>query len=88
MAKVFAVTCVCVIILSEASAVVDFKKDRGREKFLYGNEMTHQESKQLLKNLGASFSEKQLGFIFHNIGTSSVMLKKLVCTVPHEETLE
>ena len=88
MAKVCAATCVCVIILSEASAVVEFGKDRSREEFLYVNEMTHEEGKQLLRSRGASFSERQLDYIFHNIGTSPAMLEKLMYKVPLDVTLE
>jgi hypothetical protein len=88
MAKVLAATCVCIVILSEASAVVEFGKDRFREEFLYVDEMTHEEGKQLLRSRGTNFTEMQLDFIFHNIGTSPAMLEKLVCMVPLDVTLE
>jgi hypothetical protein len=70
--------CRFIIVLSESSAVVSIKGDHARERFVYVYEMTTSEAEEYLTKLGAKFEEKDLQFIFNNIGTAPAVLKDLV----------
>lgn len=84
LAKSLAPYARCVIVVSEANAVLEFGDDKNRENYVYVDEMTREEAKQLLLKKGARFSEDELQFIFDSIGTSPSRLIKLVMCVPGE----
>lgn len=88
LAKFLASSCACVIILPEANAILDFGKDKDREEYLYINEMTREQGAQLLEKLGAKLTQRELDFVFHNIGTRPAMLERLAHDVPSKMSLE
>ena len=82
LAKALGGYCRCIIVLSEANAVLEFGKDKHREKFIFVDEMTESEARQLLEVRGARFSEEEMRYIFESIGTSPVALIDLMSEVP------
>ncbi len=81
VAKFLATSCAVVVVLSEGNAILEFGADRHREEYLFVGELDRAEAKQLLHNLGATFTEAEMDFVFTNIGTLPAMLKMLVGTV-------
>ncbi len=47
LAKMLVMYCRCIIVLSEANAVLEFGHDKYREEFIYVDEMTAPEAKEL-----------------------------------------
>lgn len=70
--------CRCIIVLQDANAVLYFGRDNLRENFIVVNEMTRDEAKQLLENHGANLSDKDMDYVFDQIGTCPQMLVDLV----------
>ena len=75
LSKDLAPYCRCIVVLSEATAILKFGKDR-REKFIYVDEMEREEAKELLK-LKSKLTEAQMSYVFETIGTSPLDLIKL-----------
>eukprot|EP01031_Cornospumella_fuschlensis_P041984 gene41984-51250_t len=88
LAKSLAPFARCVIVLSEANAVLEFGRDDTRENYVYVGEMTREEAKQLLLKKGAHFTEEELQFIFDNLGTTASRLIHLCMRVPGLETVQ
>lgn len=80
--------CRCIIILSEANAILEFGRDSDIENYLYIDEMPREQGKQLLQERGAKFTQNELNFIFDNIGTRPMWLEKLADEVPGDKSLE
>lgn len=76
LSKELAHCCRCIIVLSEANAVLQFGKD-DREEYIYVDEMEREEAKQLLKALGRDLTEAEMEYVFTNIGSSPLNLIKL-----------
>ena len=78
LAKALIGYCRCIIVLSEANAVLEFGKDKRREEFIFVDEMTELEAREFLKVRGATFSDEDMRYIFDSIGTSPVTLIDLM----------
>jgi hypothetical protein len=63
--------------LSEANAVLEFRNDPDREKFIFVDELTFEEAKVFLTNLGFKILDKELRYIAETIGTRPAMLENL-----------
>ena len=77
MAKALALKCRCLIVLTEANAVLEFGKDMGREDFIFVDELTRSEAKELLRHLEVNLSDEEAEFVFQNIGCSPARLIKM-----------
>jgi hypothetical protein len=84
LAKQLAMYCRCIIVLSEANAVLEFGRDKDREEFIYVDEMTVPEAKELLAKLKVNLTEEEMQYVFSNIGTrpaSLIKLQTLTCSL-------
>jgi hypothetical protein len=84
LAKQLAMYCRCIIVLSEANAALEFGRDKDREKFIYVDEMTVPEAKELVTKLKVNLTEEEMQYVFSNIGTrpaSLIKLQTLTCTL-------
>ena len=88
LAKLLSKSCAVVIILPDTNAITEFGKDTDREEYLFVGELTHEDGKKFLQKRGAHFTERELDFVFTNIGTRVALLEKLVNQVPSQLTLE
>ncbi len=87
--KSLAEHCHCVIILSEANAALEFRRDTSREEFIFVDEMTDAEGRVFLEKLfntdrqKAFNNDKQkltdddLNYIFSNLGKNPAKLRRL-----------
>uniref|UniRef100_A0A7S0SRD8 ATPase AAA-type core domain-containing protein n=1 Tax=Chromulina nebulosa TaxID=96789 RepID=A0A7S0SRD8_9STRA len=79
LCKLLAPYCKCIIVFSEANAVLEFGLDKSREKFLFVSEMNHAEAIQLLKNHGCTLTDNEMiSIIFNTIGTIPSFLISLM----------
>jgi hypothetical protein len=85
LAKAAAWSAHVLIILSEANAVLEFGYDRQRERFVFVDEMTESEASTMLKN---KFTTEEKQLIFSTVGTSPVLLRRLLADVPRICTLQ
>jgi hypothetical protein len=74
LTKAFAIVCNCIIVLSEANAVLVFGNDSNREKFIYIDGFTEVEAREYLQRLKLSITESEINDVFSKIGTSPGML--------------
>ena len=88
LAKLLSKSCAVVIILPDTNAITEFGKDTDREEYLFVGELIHEDGKKFLQKLGTHFTERELDFVFTNIGTRVALLEKLVNQVPSQLTLE
>jgi len=89
LAKALIGYCRCIIVLSEANAVLEFGKDDDREEFIFVDEMTELEAREFLKVRGATFSDEEMRYIFDTIGTSPVTLIDLMSKISvYQKTLK
>ena len=88
LAKLLSKSCAVVIILPDTNAITEFGKDTDREEYLFVGELTHEDGKKFLQKLGTHFTERELDFVFTNIGTRAALLENLVNKVPSQLTLE
>ena len=89
LAKALIGYCRCIIVLSEANAVLEFGKDKRREEFIFVDEMTELEAREFLKVRGATFSDEDMRYIFGTIGTSPVTLIDLMSKISvYQKTLK
>ena len=61
---------------------MEFGKDKRREKFIFVDELTESEARQFVQKRGATFSDKEMQYIFDSIGTSPVTLIDLMSEIP------
>ncbi len=61
--------------------MLEFFKDEHREKFIFVDELTEPEAKQLLQVRGARFSDKEMRYIFDSIGATPVTLIDLMSKI-------
>ena len=76
LSKDLAPYCRCIIVLSEANAVLQFGRDK-RESFIYVDEMEREEAKLLLEKCEINLTDADLDYVFSNIGTSPLDLIRL-----------
>ena len=88
LAKMLSPYCRCIIILSEANAVLEFGRDKFREIFIYVDELTEAQARELMQRLHVTLSDSDLRYVFDNIGTSPAMLHQLAAVVPTRVTLK
>ncbi len=90
LAKFLVNFCQSIIVLPEASDIERLRGDHAREEFVYVDEMAISEAKEYMTKAGANYQEKELDYIFNNIGTSPAVLRDLINTVgvKKEKTLE
>ena len=62
--------------------MLELGKDKRREEFIIVHEMTEPEARDFLKVRGATFSDKEMQYIFDSIGTSPVTLIDLMSEIP------
>ena len=86
LAKALIGYCRCIIVLSEANAVLEFGKDPDREEFIFVDEMTFSEAKHFLQVRGGKFSDEEMQNIFDKVGTSPARLIKLINYVQNRNT--
>jgi hypothetical protein len=88
-AKSLAVACRCIIVLSEASTVVNLGRDPARERFIFVDELKREEAKQFLIQHNFAITEDEMNFVFDSIGTCPLTLLRLTKTVKSlEMTIE
>lgn len=66
--------CSVLIILAEANAVLEFKKLRGRQKFIYVGELSDSEGREYISKLNLNLSDKEIQHVTDNIGTNLATL--------------
>ncbi len=76
LAKELHEDCHCVIVVSEANAVLQFGKDE-RENFIYVDEMSFDDTKEFMKVSGFKLSEEEIKKIYDNIGGNPTSINKL-----------
>jgi len=84
LAKVFATVSNCIIILSEANAVLEFGTDHAREKFIFIEGFTEVEARDFFEKRKLSITESKITGLFARIGTSPAMLLALNDCVQNE----
>lgn len=67
----------CVIVLSEANAVVEFGRDP-RENFVFVGELSADEARELLRKKQCTLSDEAMKEVFDKVGTSPALLKELM----------
>lgn len=77
IAKELSMECNFIIILSEASAVLEFGKDSDRENFIYIDEFNKKETEQYLKLLGLKLDKLDLDYMVNNIGMNPATLRNI-----------
>ena len=77
LSKEFASVCNCIIIISEANAVVEFGMDRRREKFIFVDELDENELREFVKQNGMMLNENEIRKVIDNIGSNPATLKCL-----------
>jgi len=76
LSKELALYCRCIIVLSEANAVLQFGIDE-REKFIYVDEMERDEAERLIETLQTNITKAEMKYVFEKIGTSPLKLINL-----------
>ena len=74
LAKEFATVSNCIIILSEANAVLEFGRDLSREEFIFIDGFTEVEARDYLERRKLNITESEITGVFARIGTSPAML--------------
>ena len=77
LAKEFASVCNCIIIVSEANAVIEFGKDPGREVFIFVDELNENELREFVKQNGLILNETDIKKVVDNIGSNPAILNLL-----------
>ena len=78
LSKELARYCRCIIVLSDANAVLLFGIDFPSVDYIYVDEMERNEAKQLLERFNTNLTEAEMDYVFTNIGTSPLTLLLLV----------
>jgi hypothetical protein len=86
--KQLAQHCRCTIILSDTNAVLEFGRDRARERFCYVDDMAKDEAVELLGRLGSTFTSAECDYIFDTIGGNPMVLNQLATAVKRSITVE
>ena len=77
LAKEFAVACNVILVLSEANAALEFGRDLHREDFIYVDELTELEARELLTALEVKLSEADIKYLIDNVGTNPAAFQSL-----------
>ena len=78
LCKEFASVCNCLIIISEASAVVEFGKDPSRETFIFVDELNENELREFVRQHGMMLNEIEIRKVMDNIGSHPATLDELL----------
>ena len=77
LCKEFASVCNCLIIVSEANAVVEFGMDRSRETFIFVDELNENELREFVRQHGLMLNEIEIKKVIDNIGSNPATLNAL-----------
>ena len=77
----------CVIVLSEADAVVEFGRDP-RETFVFVGELSSTEAIEFLKKKGCRLNESEMENVFDKVGTSPTVLQELLDMIRVGSTIQ
>ena len=77
LSKEFASVCNCIIIISEANAVVEFGMDRSREEFIFVDELDENELREFIGQNGMMLNQDEIREVIDNIGSNPATLKCL-----------
>ena len=77
LAKEFASVSNCIVILSEAAAVLEFGRDRSRENFVFIDGFTEAEARDYLHKQKLNITESEIAGVFAKIGTSPAVLRDM-----------
>jgi hypothetical protein len=81
LSKIFAKTCICFIVLSEANAILVFGRDIDREVYILVPDLTVDQALEYIrasKLKDDAVSEKEMMDLFDNVGTNPAMLLRFV----------
>jgi hypothetical protein len=79
LSKLFAGACNCIIVLSEANAILVFGRDNCREEFIFVPDLSHDEGLKLLQaHTDADCDAKEAMRLFESVGTNAAMLMKFI----------
>jgi hypothetical protein len=81
LSKQFAQVCNCIIVLSEAKAIIVFGRDPAREKYILVPDLTVDQARMYIKaRRGAVVDEEEeeMKRLFDNVGTNAAMLLSFV----------
>ena len=78
LCKEFASVCNCLIIISEASAVVEFGKDPSRETFIFVDELNENELREFVRQHGMMLNEIEIRKVMDNIGSHPATVDELL----------
>ena len=79
LSKMFAQVCNCIIILSEANAILVFGQDDFRETYILVPDLSiHEALEYMQARKGADVDTKEMMRLFDSVGTNSSMLLKFV----------
>ena len=77
LCKAFATGCNCIIVLSEASAIVEFGNDKSRENYIFVDGFTEEEARDFFERRNLKFTESEIADIFARVGKHPGMLQDL-----------
>ena len=79
LSKMFAQVCNCIIILSEANAILVFGQDSGREKYILVPDLSIDEALEYMQaRKGADVDTKEMMRLFDSVGTNTTTLLNFV----------
>ena len=84
LAKMLAKCCRVIIVLPEATAVLDFDREQDYADFICVDEMTAEEAGLMLRSLDFKGSDADMQQVFAQIGTRPTLLLSLVRSVPRK----
>jgi len=88
LSKLLAPFCRCFIVLSEASAVLEFSKDTDREIFIFAGEMSIEEAKEFLVQQNCSLADEQMGSVYRDLGGNPAKLKAMSGAIKGGSSIE
>ena len=74
LAKMLSPFCRCIIVVSEVNAILEFGQDNAREDFIFIDECSYSEGREILNNLDIQLTEIEIQYIFDMIGINPAML--------------
>jgi hypothetical protein len=78
LSKLFAEVCNCIIVLSEAKAIVAFGRDPAREIFVLVPELTFDQAMMYINARGSVVEAEEMKHVFDNVGANVAMLRSFV----------
>jgi AAA+ ATPase superfamily predicted ATPase len=88
LSKLLAADCKCIVIVSEANdAILEFGRDKSRERVIDVDEASKTEAAEVLARLKTNFTADDREYVFDNVGTNPKMLISLAEVVPERMDL-